>query len=53
MLVYPDLLLTTGDDVCYGGLVFKCVDNERVRLTMYVFLKPGVSTSWTKTISRK
>ena len=26
VLVYPDLLLTTGDDVCYGALAFKCGD---------------------------
>ena len=33
VLVYPDLLLTTGDDVCYGALTFECVDyTERVRL---------------------
>ena len=32
VLVYPDLLLTTGDDVCYGALAFECVDTERVRL---------------------
>ena len=24
VLVYPDLLLTTGDDVCYGSLAFEC-----------------------------
>ena len=24
VLVYPDLLLTTGDDVCYGALAFQC-----------------------------
>ena len=29
VLVYPDLLLTTGDDVCYGALAF---DTERVHL---------------------
>ena len=32
VLVYPDLLLTTGDDVCYGALAFECVDTERVHL---------------------
>ena len=26
VLVYPDLLLTTGDDVCYGSLAFNCSD---------------------------
>ena len=30
VLVYPDLLLTTGDDVCYGSLAFQCVDSEKV-----------------------
>ena len=30
VLVYPDLLLTTGDDVCYGSLAFECSDIERV-----------------------
>ena len=30
--VYPDLLLTTSDDVCYGSLAFECVDNEMVCL---------------------
>ena len=30
VLVYPDLLYTTGDDFCYGSLAFKCVDTERV-----------------------
>ena len=25
--VYPDLLLTIGDDVCYGSLVFECSDH--------------------------
>ena len=34
VLVYPDLLLTTGDDVYYGALAFECVDTERV--CMYV-----------------
>ena len=26
VLVYPDLLLATGDDVCYGSLAFSCCD---------------------------
>ena len=26
VLVYPDLLLTTGDNVCYGPLAFECGD---------------------------
>ena len=37
VLVYPDLLLTTGDDVCYGALAFECVDTERVRLYVSCF----------------
>ena len=32
VLVYPDLLLATGDDVCYGSLAFQCVDTEMVCL---------------------
>ena len=32
VLVYPDLLLTTGNDVCYGSLAFHCVDTEGVWL---------------------
>ena len=32
VLVYPDLLLTTGDDVCCGSLAFQCADTERVCL---------------------
>ena len=39
VLVYPDLLLTTGDDVCYGKLAFECVDTKRVRLYIPLFLK--------------
>ena len=27
MLVYPDLLLTTGDDVSYGSQMFECRDH--------------------------
>ena len=30
VLVYPDQLLTTGDNVCYGSLAFECTDNDRV-----------------------
>ena len=30
VLVYPDLLLSTGDNVCYGSLAFECVDTEKV-----------------------
>jgi len=30
VLVYPDLLLTTGDDVYFGSLAFECVDTKRV-----------------------
>ena len=37
VLVYPDLLLTTGDDVCYGALAFECVDTERVHLYVSCF----------------
>ena len=37
VLVYPDLLLTTGDDVCYGLLAFQCVDNEMVCLYTYIY----------------
>ena len=38
VLVYPDLLLTTGDDVCYGSLAFQCVDNEMVCLYIHTYL---------------
>ena len=27
VLVYPNLLLTTGDDICYGSLAFECRDH--------------------------
>ena len=30
VLVYPGLLFTTGDDVCYGSLTFECIDAKRV-----------------------
>ena len=30
VLVYPNLLLSTGDDVCYGSLIFECTYNDRV-----------------------
>ena len=30
VIIYPDLLLTTGDDICYGSLAFECVDNGMV-----------------------
>ena len=33
VLVYPDLLFTTGDNVCYGLLAFECIDTERVCLS--------------------
>ena len=36
VLVYPDLLLTTGDNVCYGSLAFECVDTEMVCLYTYI-----------------
>ena len=29
VLVYPDLLLTTGDDACYGSLAFKSLHNSQ------------------------
>ena len=32
VLVYPDPLLTTGDDVCYGALAFEYVNTKRVCL---------------------
>ena len=38
VLVYPDLLLTTGDDVCYGKLAFECVDTERVCLFVAIYV---------------
>ena len=38
VLVYPDLLLTTSDDVCYGSLAFRCVDTEMVCLFTYVHM---------------
>ena len=39
VLVYPDLLLTTGDDVCYAALAFKCEDqlfSQEVNLHAYI-----------------
>ena len=36
VLVYPDLLLTTGDEVCYGSLAFQCIDTEMVRIFVYI-----------------
>ena len=30
VLIYPKILLTTGDNVCYGSLAFECVDTEKV-----------------------
>ena len=30
VLVYPDLLLTTGDDVCYGSLAFQYLYSRRI-----------------------
>ena len=39
VLVYPDLLLTTGDDVCYESLAFKCGDqliSEEVHACAYI-----------------
>ena len=39
VLVYPDLLLTTGDDVCYGSLVFSTdqLFSEEVNLLLIAF----------------
>ena len=34
--VYPDLLLTTGDDVCYGSQVFECKDQLEVGIYIYI-----------------
>ena len=38
VLVYPDLLLTTGDDVCYGSLAFECVDTRKVHMFSFTFI---------------
>ena len=41
MVVYPDLLLTTSDDVCYGALAFECRDplfGEEVGIGIYTYL---------------
>ena len=35
VLVYPDLLLTTGDDVCYGSLAFEC-ENQLFSEKVYI-----------------
>ena len=40
VLVYPDLLLTTGDDVCFGSLAFKCEDqlfNKKVASYIHMY----------------
>ena len=37
VLVYPDLLLTTSDDVCYGSLAFECVDTRKVSMFAFTF----------------
>ena len=42
VLMYPDQLLTTGDDVCYGLLAFECVDTERVRLCVCIYIRSYV-----------
>ena len=42
VLVYPDLLLTTGDEVCYGSLAFQYVNAEMVR--KFVCIHTGVCT---------
>ena len=44
VLVYPDVLLTTGDGVYYGKLAFKCVDPERVRLYVCSYVRTYVRT---------
>ena len=38
VLVYPDLLLTTGDDVCYGALTFKC-ENQLLNQKVQIFIQ--------------
>ena len=37
VLVYPNLLLTTGDDVSYGSLAFECVDTEWVCFFVHIY----------------
>ena len=37
VLVYPKILLTTGDNVCYGSLAFECVDIEMVRMFVHIY----------------
>ena len=44
VLVYPDLLFTTGDDVCYGSLAFQCVDNKIHMVRMFVHLHMYIHT---------
>ena len=36
VLVYPDLLFATGDNVCYGSLAFECINTEMVCLLLFV-----------------
>ena len=38
VLVYPNLLLTTGDDVYCGSLAFECVDTEMVCIFVHLIL---------------
>ena len=38
VFVYPDLLLTTSDDVCYGSLAFECVDIRKVSMFLFTFI---------------
>ena len=45
VLVYPDLLLTTGDDVYYGSLAFQCVDSEIHMVHMFVHMHTCVNNS--------
>ena len=44
VLVYPDLLLTTGDDVCYGSLAFQCVDTEIHMVCIFVHMHTYIHT---------
>ena len=40
VLVYPDLLLTTGDDVCFGSRAFDCTDAEKVAMLYILTIRP-------------
>ena len=41
VMVYPDILLTTGDDVCYGTLAFKC-ENQLLSNEVHVYIRTYV-----------